>query len=63
MKRKFEIGSRVRGNGTKGSFSAERTGTVLGYYLGTHEYLVRFDDDRDEYGPGGQKKTIVCSST
>lgn len=51
MKRKFEIGSRVRGNDVKGSFSRERTGTVLGYHGSTHEYLIRFDDDRDEYVP------------
>lgn len=50
MKRKFEIGSRVQGNDVRASFST-RPGTVLEYHDGTHEYLVRFDDGRDEYVP------------
>ncbi len=45
---KFNMGDRVIGNDKKASFR-DRKGTVIGYEPRTHEYLVRFDDGRNEY--------------
>jgi len=45
---KFNMGDMVIGNDKKASFS-DRKGTVIGYEPHTHEYLVRFDDGRNEY--------------
>jgi len=45
---KFNMGDRVIGNDRKASFR-DRKGTVIGYEPRTHEYLVRFDDGRNEY--------------
>jgi hypothetical protein len=45
---KFNISDRAVGNGIKASFR-DRKGTVIGYEHRTHEYLVRFDDGKDEY--------------
>jgi hypothetical protein len=47
-KLKFNMGDKVVGNDKKASFR-ERKGTVIGYEPKTHEYLVRFDDDKEEY--------------
>jgi hypothetical protein len=45
---KFNMGDIVIGNDKKASFR-DRKGTVIGYEPRTHEYLVRFDDGRNEY--------------
>jgi len=45
---KFNMGDIVIGNDKKASFR-DRRGTVIGYKPRTHEYLVRFDDGRNEY--------------
>ena len=45
---KFNMGDIVIGNGKKASFR-DRKGTVIGYEPRTHEYLVRFEDGRNEY--------------
>ena len=45
---KFDMGDIVIGNDRKASFR-DRKGTVIGYEPRTHEYLVRFDDGRNEY--------------
>jgi len=45
---KFNMGDRVIGNDRKASFR-DRKGTIIGYEPRTHEYLVRFDDGRNEY--------------
>jgi len=45
---KFNMGDRVIGNDKKASFR-DREGTIIGYEPRTHEYLVRFDDGRNEY--------------
>jgi len=51
-RRKFNIGDRIIGNDKKASFR-DRRGTVVEYWVLTGEYLVRFDDGRDEYvNPG-----------
>lgn len=47
-KLKFNMGDRVVGNDRKASFR-DRKGTVIGYEPHTHEYLVRFDDGKNEY--------------
>ncbi len=47
-KLKFNMGDIVIGNNRKASFKG-RKGTVTGYEPRTHEYLVHFDDGRDEY--------------
>ncbi len=47
-KLKFNMGDIVIGNDKKASFRG-RKGTVIGYEPRTHEYLVRFDDGRNEY--------------
>ena len=47
-RKKFDIGSRVIGNDKKASFK-DRRGTVVKYWTPTGEYLIRFDDGRDEY--------------
>jgi site-specific DNA-methyltransferase (adenine-specific) len=49
---KFNAGDRVIGNDKKASFR-ERPGAVIGYHRPTNEYLVHFDDGREEYvNPG-----------
>jgi len=45
---KFNMGDIVIGNDKKASFR-DRKGIVIGYEPRTHEYLVRFDDGRNEY--------------
>jgi site-specific DNA-methyltransferase (adenine-specific) len=45
---KFNMGDIVIGNDKKASFR-DRKGAVIGYEPRTHEYLVRFDDGRNEY--------------
>ncbi len=47
-KRKFYIGEKVVGNDKRASFR-DRRGIVLRYGPGKAEYLVRFDDGREEY--------------
>jgi len=47
-KLKFNMGDIVIGNDKKASFR-DRKGTVIGYEPRTHEYLVRFNDGRNEY--------------
>jgi hypothetical protein len=48
MKRKFVDGARVSGKDDgPGSFRS-RQGTIVSYF-GRSEYLVRFDDGREEY--------------
>ena len=44
----FNPGQRVIGNDKKAAFR-QREGTVVSYGPGRGEYLVRFDDGREEY--------------
>jgi hypothetical protein len=44
----FKPGERVRGSDRKASFRG-RQGTVVKYGPGKGEYLVKFDDGREEY--------------
>jgi len=46
-RRKFDNGDKVMGNDRKASFRG-RTGVVVGYGPHNAEYLVHFDDGRDE---------------
>jgi site-specific DNA-methyltransferase (adenine-specific) len=47
-KLKFNMGDAVTGNDKKASFRG-RKGTIVGYEPRTHEYLVRYEDGRNEY--------------
>jgi hypothetical protein len=48
MRRKFVDGTRVRGREEGAASFRGRTGTVVSYW-GQAQYLVRFDDGREEY--------------
>jgi hypothetical protein len=55
---KFNKGDRVIGNDKKASFR-DRKGTIVNYEPRTHEYLVRFDDGRNEYVNPGWLNQLV----
>ncbi len=48
MRRKFVDGTRVRSREEGAASFRGRTGTVVSYW-GESQYLVRFDDGREEY--------------